>query len=313
MASRRSFLKSAGIGACALPVLGVSPARALAAGKAVTTPVCIFSKHLQWLDFEEMGAFVKALGFDGIDLTVRRGGHVPPGQVVDLLPKAIKAIRRGGSSVPMMATNINDPEDPLTEQILEVASGEGIKYYRMQYFKYRRERDIVSELSVFRDKMKKLAELNEKYGIHGAYQNHSGNYVGASIWDIWYMLQELDPAYSGIQFDIRHAVVEGGLSWKIDMQLVGDYIRCSALKDFYWEKRPDGRWRVKNVPLGEGMVDYDAYFEAYQKLGHSGPASLHVEYDYFNGMEKTLSKAEKLSISRDVLGKDLKFLRQYLK
>ncbi len=312
MMDRRSFLRTAGVGACAMPFLSAGPALSLGNNKLSANQVCIFSKHLQWLDVSEMGKFAKELGFDGIDLTVRKGGHVPPEKAAELLPKAVKELRRCGLDVPMMATNINDPDDPLTARILEVAGSEGIKYYRMQYFKYNQDEDIITQLSMFREKMKKLADLNERYGIHGAYQNHSGDYVGASIWDAWHIVRDLDPQYIGVQFDIRHAVVEGGLSWKIDMELISNYIRCTALKDFYWEKDAAGKWRVKNVPMGEGMVDFSAYFEMCKRAGIEGPASMHVEYDFFNGREKSLSKEEKMKISREVLGKDLGFVRQYM-
>jgi sugar phosphate isomerase/epimerase len=51
----------------------------------------------------------------------------------------------------------------------------------------------------------------------------------------------------------------------------------SAIKDFYWEKR-DGKWRVKWVPLGEGMVPWADIYSAYAKSGFTGPLSLHLEY-----------------------------------
>jgi sugar phosphate isomerase/epimerase len=228
-------------------VAATPAAEALTSGE-MKNPVCIFSKHLQWLDFDDMGAFLGDLGYGGVDLTVRRGGHVAPDAVPALLPKAVRTLRKYGVEVPMMATNINDPDDPLTEEILRVASGEGIRFYRMQYYKYPKEKNILEALEGFRTKMHRLAELNAKYNIHGAYQNHSGNYVGASVWDAWYMLRGLDPRYSGMQFDIRHAVVEGGYSWNVDMQLVRDFIRCTAVKDFIWQKS-NGAYKVKNVPL----------------------------------------------------------------
>ena len=38
--------------------------------------VCIFSKHLQFLDYDTLGKILAEMGLDGIDLTVRTGGHV---------------------------------------------------------------------------------------------------------------------------------------------------------------------------------------------------------------------------------------------
>jgi sugar phosphate isomerase/epimerase len=51
-----------------------------------------------------------------------------------------------------------------------------------------------------------------------------------------------------------------------------------ALKDFYWEKAAAG-WRIRNCPMGEGMVNWQAYFAMLAKAGFHGPVSLHLEYD----------------------------------
>lgn len=273
--------------------------------------ICIFSKHLHWLDFKGVGEFTKELGYDGVDLTVRKGGHVPPEKVEALLPIAVDEIKAAGVDVPMMATNINDPDHPLTEKVLKTAAKCGIKYYRMAYYRYDSKLEIIDNLNLFKTKMKKLAEINEQYGICGVYQNHAGNNVGASIWDLWYLFKELNPKFIGSQFDPRHAVVEGGESWPVDMKLIKDYINCTVAKDFIWEKQD--KWKVKNVPLGEGMVDFNKYFSLYKDFNLSGPISLHIEYPMFPVSEEQLSITEKNEMASAILRKELSFLKQHLK
>jgi sugar phosphate isomerase/epimerase len=51
-----------------------------------------------------------------------------------------------------------------------------------------------------------------------------------------------------------------------------------VIKDFVWEEQ-GGSWRVKNVLLTEGMVDFPAYFAMIKELGVAGPISLHFEYE----------------------------------
>ena len=141
MISRRNFIKS-GMAASAAISAGVVPLYP-SPGKKI--PICIFSKHLHWLDFTEMARYAKNLGFDGIDLTVRRGGHVPPEKVEDLLPRAIEEITKVGMEVPMMATNINDPEDPLTKKVLKTAGENGIRFYRMAYYRFKGEEKLTKQ------------------------------------------------------------------------------------------------------------------------------------------------------------------------
>ncbi|MFO7933885.1 MAG: sugar phosphate isomerase/epimerase family protein [Bacteroidales bacterium] len=254
----------------------------------------LFSKHLQFLDYEEMAEACAMAGLDGVDLTVRPGGHVLPENVEKDLPRAAKAIRDAELELIMMTTGITDPDDPLTETILGVASELGIRYYRTGYLIYDHALEMEENLSLFRVKMKRLAVLNEKYRIHGAYQNHAGTKFGAPVWDLWEVIRDLDPRWTGCQYDIRHAVVEGARSWPLGLELLKDHILCLVIKDFEWSEE-EGEWNIRNVPIGEGMVDFQGYFKKLQELNISGPISLHIEYPLFPdrkmppGQKKTMA------------------------
>jgi sugar phosphate isomerase/epimerase len=156
-----------------------------------------------------------------------------------------------------------------------------------------------------------LAGINKKYGMHGGYQNHSGDLFGASQWDLWLSLEGLDPNNIGCQYDVRHATTEGADTWPVTLDLLKAYSKTINVKDFYWEKRGD-KWQVKSVPLGEGMVDFKKYFGLLKQYNINGPMSLHCEYP-LGGAE---DGARKLSISKDefsaALKKDLTTLRGWL-
>lgn len=305
--SRRDFLKKSSLTLAATPFLSFTSKD----NTAKNNQICIFSKHLHWLDFMEVGEIARQIGFSGVDLTVRKGGHVSPENVEEQLPKAVADINKAGIDVPMMATNIKDVDDPLTEKILKIASKCGIRYYRTDWNHYDPKLEIIENLNIFKKKTADLAKLNAKYNIHGGFQNHSGNYVGASIWDLWYQLKDLDPRYAGCNFDPRHATVEGGMSWPVDMKLIKKFIKGTIVKDFVWEKK-DNKWRPKNVPLGEGMVDFEKFFSLYKQFGLSGPISLHIEYPMFPGPEDEFSAKEKNEMAGKVIKRDFNKLKQYL-
>src|SRR5438874_1157515 len=92
--------------------------------------VAIFSKHLLFLKGDALPAGAAEIGFDGIDLAVRKGGHVEPERVREDLPKLVAAIRRHGMEVPMLTTDIADIETPYAEDILKSMSELGIHHYR---------------------------------------------------------------------------------------------------------------------------------------------------------------------------------------
>ena len=317
---RREFIAKMALATAGL-VTGIHPAEAVAAttGKTMTPTsnasplkVCIFSKHLHWLNYEELARTAAEIGFDGIDLTVRPNGHVLPENVVADLPKAVAAARKAGLDVPMMTTDITDARQPHAERVLQTASKLGIKYYRTGWLPYPEEVPVQETLEKYKLQLKALAELNKKYGIHGAYQNHAGTNVGAAVWDLWYLIKERDPQWLGLQYDIKHATQEGGQSWPLDVRLMHPYIKTIAVKDFVWEKK-GGKWQVQYVPLGEGMVDFQKFFLLVKQHNINGPISLHLEYP-LGGAE---SGAKKLNINSSIvveaMRKDLLTLKGWLK
>jgi len=239
--------------------------------------VSIFSKHLQFLDYKETGRMAAELGFNGVDLTVRPKGHVLPETVSTDLPKAIKDIKQGGSDCRMMTTSIESVDNPLDVDIIKAAGKSGIDFYRLHWYKYIKELTLIESLEKYQDEVRRLSLLNKDNNIIGCYQNHAGTNVGASFWEIHKLLEKADKHYFGTQYDIRHATAEGANSWKNGLQLLKDDIKVIVLKDFKWTKK-DGKWTLTNVPIGEGMVDFDTYFKLLKGYGLNPPVSLHLEY-----------------------------------
>lgn len=277
--SRRNFIRKSILAGAFLPLIG-NPLMATAPARgrnANPLKVHVFSKHLQFLNYNDMADAAARIGFDGVDLTVRPKGHVLPERVADDLPKAVEAIRRSGLSHTMMTTAVEDASKSTDKKVLETASNLGIDFYRMNWLRYPEGKTIPEAVVQFQQTIKDLGQLNKKLGIVGCYQNHSGNLAGASLWELWDMLQKADQEHMGVQYDIRHAVVEGGLSWKNGLRLIQPYVKILAIKDFVWEKR-NGSYAVKNVPLGEGMVDFKTYFTLLKEHNINVPVSLHYEY-----------------------------------
>ncbi|MCW8924766.1 MAG: sugar phosphate isomerase/epimerase, partial [Xanthomonadales bacterium] len=239
----------------------------------------LFSKHLQFLDYRAMAEAAARLGFAGLDLTVRPGGHVEPDNFKRDLPAAISAIKGAGLECTMMTTSINSTKNPCHRELLELARSLGVESYRTGWLKYDYEVEPMALVEHYRGQLAALAEWNRELGITGMYQNHSGEgSFGASIWDIYLAIRDLDPDALGMQFDIRHAVTEGGRKWPDSFRLLRPHIRSLAIKDFKWA-RLDGKWQLVNTPMGQGMVDFKRYFRMLKDAGLNYPISLHCEYD----------------------------------
>jgi L-ribulose-5-phosphate 3-epimerase len=308
--NRRSFVKTLAVSSAAA---SFSPGQLLRAEGNRYSFNC-FTKLLQWLDYKETAEVLKRAGYDGADLTVRPGGHVLPERVEEDLPRAVEAFQNAGLKVPMMVTNIVRPDQPFAEQTLRTAKALGVEVYRLGYMSYDENLGIEKSIESLRPQLKELAGLNRQIGITGAYQNHAGTRIGATVWDLFLLLKGISPELIGIQYDIKHATAEGGHSWLVGLKLVSEKINCFALKDFLWQKRDDGHWKDETVPLGEGMVDYDAFFKAVDQLGIVCPITMHIEYELPHDLEKGAShdvlKEKEIKIFKRDLDKTKEFMNR---
>lgn len=308
--SRREFAKLSAMGLASIPLMSFNDRLN---NRVSSSPdqlnVHLFSKHLQFLDYNDMSAAAAEMGFDGLDLTVRPKGHVLPENVVDDLPKAVEAMKKHGLSPKMMSTNVWDANNLVQKTVLETASKLGFTHYRSAWLTYPEDKSIAESQSLYGKQAKALELLNEKFGIIGGYQNISGKYVGAPVWDLLPILEATNGKYMGSQYDIRHAVVEGGESWELGLRCIKPFINSIVLKDVKWGI-VNGKWQPINVPLGEGMVDFNRYFSLLKKYQINVPVSLHVEYD-LGGAEQGL---EKITIDKkEVLArikKDLVYIKE---
>jgi L-ribulose-5-phosphate 3-epimerase len=239
--------------------------------------ISIFSKNLHWLNYAAMASTTAQLGFDGVDLTVRPEGHVLPERVAEDLPKAVNEIRKAGLTINMITTAILDADAPQTESILKTASAQGIKHYRMGWIEYDLKKSITDNLKSIETQLRKLEKLNRKYKIKGGYQNHSGLHFGAPVWDLVKILEKINSPWLGVQYDVRHATVEGANSWPLGFSAAKDYIYTIAIKDFHWVNKNE-KWQAESVPLGEGVVDLKTYLKLLKENQINAPVTIHYEY-----------------------------------
>ncbi len=240
--------------------------------------VCVFSKHLQHLDYPALAAAIKATGADGVDLTLRPGGHVEPENIARDLPRALEALRGAGLSVPMVSTRLVSPDDDAAEPTLAAAAEHGIPFVRIGGHKYSESGNPVEELKAITDDCRKFAAMAEKYGVTLGYHNHSGELnFAAPVWDLLRVLEEVHSPRLGSNFDIGHCMAEGPFGdWDITTRALAPHVKMLAVKDFkFTGAKP--RW----VEMGKGIVKPVPFFERLRAANFSGPVSVHFEYEEY--------------------------------
>jgi sugar phosphate isomerase/epimerase len=249
-------------------------------------PICMFSKHFHWTSISQMADHCAQMGFDGIDLTLRPGGHIEPEAVNEELPKAVALIRKAGLLAPMVTSHIVDPQTPHAERVMRALKQAGIRRYRWDGFKYDAKRPLPTQLKEIKPRVRDLAAMNKQYGLCAMYHTHSGvNRVGASIWDLYSLIEDLSPEQVSVNLDAGHITAEGGFGgWIHSTRLMAPHTRGIALKDFAWKKDAKG-WRPGWCGFGQGMVDFKQYLTMLKTAGFAGPVQLHYEYPELGGAD----------------------------
>lgn len=305
--NRRSFIKSTGVAALGFP--WTMHAMRMPNDKTPPLKVHLFSKHLQFLSLEEASEMTAAMGFSGLDLTVRPNGHVLPENCKRDLPRALATIQNAGIECKLITTSIEGAEKQVDRDLIQLAAEGGVKYYRMNWFNYRPNTLMQVTLNQYKEQLRVLSLFNKKHGIIGCYQNHAGTKVGSSFWEVKQLLERVDPTYFGAQYDIRHAVVDGGKSWPNGLRLLKEHIKTIVIKDFKWTKH-HGKTQLVNVPLGEGMVDFKAYFQFLKAAQLHPPVSLHIEYPLGGAENGETSINIDKQVVFDAMKRDLKRLQE---
>ncbi|MBX6315090.1 MAG: sugar phosphate isomerase/epimerase [Isosphaeraceae bacterium] len=245
-------------------------------------PLVMFSKMLQEFPVAEAARRIKTLGFEGVDLTVRPGGHVRPETVGMDLPRAVAAIKDQGLSVPMITTAITSATAPAAESTLAAAVHEDIRLVKLGYWNAPKGK-LAASIDRARRELDGLERLADQYKVTLGLHNHSGpGYVNCQPAVLWTLLRDRDPDRIASYFDPGHAAVEGGSGgWRQSLELLGPRIRMVAVKDFGWTVVPGDpkpTWRPQQVPLRDGLVAWPEVFSALAALRFAGPISLHSEY-----------------------------------
>ena len=243
----------------------------------------MFAKHLQEWPLARAAAVVAAMGFDGLDLTVRPGGYVLPENAATDLPRAVKTCADAGLTVPMITCGLLRADAEHGQAVMEAAAAAGIRELKYGYHIYRAYGEFRALLDQARADLANAAAVAQRCGVRLNLHIHSGNFVTANAAIVAQLLADHDPAVVGAYIDPGHMVIEGGVDlWRQGLELLADRTVLMAVKSMAWQHRPDegrsGRYVAKMVPLVRGMVDWVAVWRCLLQSGFDGVVSLHGEY-----------------------------------
>lgn len=287
MINRRHFLtRTAAVTAAA--ALGTRASLGRQPAPQAGWPIAIFEKVFEGLDYDELADAIAKIGADGVEATIRPGGHIEPERAAEEVPKMAAAMQQRGKRIIIAATGVANVDQPHTRPLLSTLKEAGITHYRMAHYQFEYDQPLKPQLANFSAMVRELAALNQELGIQGLYQNHSGGnqrrgYVGALGWDAAVMLDGVNPDALGLAFDTRHLCKDTGSSWRTAVAVCKPHIRSIYVKDGIWYG-PRGD-QYKDVPLDTGFVN-DEVFDTIRAGLAPMPLCIHMEHMGYRVFEK---------------------------
>ncbi len=260
-------------------------ARAVAgADSAVAGPkIGAFTKSFQDLSIPEVCRAFKSIGLDGLDLTVRPGGHIEPKDAPRELPLADAAARDAGTEILFLTTAITDANAE-AERLLAAASEIGIDRVKLGYYRYEPFGTLARQITDVRKRLARVTKMAKKYRVLPCVHIHSGTFIPSHGTQLYQLLKDFAPTEIGAYVDPLHMTVEGGGDgWRQGLDLLAPWIALVAVKNFDWQskerdKRGQLQWGTRKVPLADGICPLPEFVSALKQSGYQGTYSLHSEY-----------------------------------
>jgi sugar phosphate isomerase/epimerase len=273
----------------------------------------LFTDNLADLSIADVCREVSALGFDGLDLTMRPGGHVKPENAEMGLAEARQVADAAKLSIPMATTAVKAADSPHAEEVFAAAAHYGVRKLKLGYWRYQPFGTLVKQLDEARRQLESVVKLGQKYHVLPCVHVHSGDILSNGGPATYLILKDFAPTVVGAYVDSMHMVAEGGISgWQMGLDLLAPWIALVGLKNFRFieegrDAKGQQRFRAQKTPLADGQAPIPEFMAHIQQLKYDGIVSLHSEYKG-RGSFRTLTTPELLRQSAE----DLRYLKSLL-
>jgi len=244
----------------------------------------LFTDNLSDLTLRQALEGARAAGFEGVDLTLRPGGHVLPENAEVGLSEARRIADDLNIVLPMASTAVTSTASPHAEAIFAAAAHYGIRRLKLGYWPYEPFGKLATQIDAARKDLEGIAKLGEKYHVLPCVHCHSGRYVAAGGALLYLVLRDFKPSQAGAYVDPMHMTMEGSLAgWELGLDLLAPWVALVGLKNFRWvagarDAGGQQRFRWEYVPLADGQAPLPEFAARLTELKFDGVASFHSEY-----------------------------------
>ena len=231
----------------------------------------------------ELGQMVHQLGFDAIELPVRDGFQVEPGDIAQALPQAQHILADCGVRIASVAT-APTPEAIVTcgrlgvpiVRVMVPIGGEG---YRAAEAQTQRAYEALAPV---------LRDAGVKLGV----QNHNGAFV-CNASGLRRLLEPLDPATVGAVLDVAHTALNGE-DIALALDIVGPHLCMVNFKNAFWRRTngpeaEEAQWEVFWTSGRQGLASWSRAAKLLQQRHYEGVICLTAEYTDEHAVDRLIA------------------------
>lgn len=244
----------------------------------------LFVKHWKDKSASELGAFVKGVGFDGIELPIRTGFQVEPETVGTSLPAFAVELARQGVRIFSVAASTD-------ESVFAACAEAGVPVIRIMVnidsdgYKATEERT--------KRKLEQLVPLCEKYGVKVGVQQHYGNYIIDSN-GIMRLMENISPDHVGVVWDAAHDAFAGQQP-EYGLDIVWSHLAMVNLKNGYFARSngPEAEtaeWKRHFTTGRHGMAHWPRIACYVKERGYTGVVCLTAEYTDLDNKDRYIAE-----------------------
>ena len=232
-----------------------------------------FTKPWPHKSVAELGAFVKNMGFDGIELPIRSGYQVELEGIAAELPRAAAELTGMGVQITSVAA---EPDEVTIATcgdagipVIRVCTPIGADGY-------------LASVAHAQRQYESLVPLLDRCGVTLGVQNHSGGFVSHAL-GLYHLLEPFDPRHVAAVWCPAHNAI-GGEFPDTALDIVWPHLCQVKFKNVFWERKTgpeaeDVLWRPHWTSGRQGLASWPWVADELRKRGFEGVVCIDAEYD----------------------------------
>ncbi|MCL2319319.1 MAG: sugar phosphate isomerase/epimerase [Treponema sp.] len=241
----------------------------------------VFTKPWKEDSLEALADRVARLGFQGIELPVRDGYQVNPGNYRETLGKAVAVFAKRNVAITSVA-------GPIEANMVRAMGQSGVKILRVMLSADPKKNYLEQEEAYYRS-VTELLPVLESSGVTLGVQNHFGNYLGCSAAGLMRFVGRFPKAQVAAVLDLAHCAICGEITeFALDIaasHLIMVNIKSGSRRRVNFENAPEAEWKTVWTSADHGALSWKHAAGELHRRNYGGPICLTAEY---SGPDKPL-------------------------